>query len=157
MNNVARPGCGPYSRTCQDCWVKQDRLFPHCSAFSIIPYLPYIFSTLLAMYLHSLINEYNVFSCITPVHFMSFFLLTEKLKQEILLAQPSTCSMDKPPDFLADYVVAFLSASCSIHEDDVQECWEGIRSALWNVNGDMGSFEWCQGLYSSMGCRHGLG
>jgi hypothetical protein len=66
-----------------------------------------------------------------------FISLASRLKDDILLAQPSSIVVSDPPDVLPLTIVAFLQASCSIPEDCINSCWEALKSTVWlHVNSE---------------------
>lgn len=62
-----------------------------------------------------------------------FISLVSRLKDDILLAQPSSESVDEsdPPDVLPPTIMTFLQTSCSISEDCVNSCWQVLKSTVW--------------------------
>lgn len=63
-----------------------------------------------------------------------FISLASKLKNEILLAQPSTHPISKLPAFLPPSITTFLSRCCDISETMVDKCWEVLGPAVWQVS-----------------------
>ncbi|KAF8238014.1 hypothetical protein L208DRAFT_1244754, partial [Tricholoma matsutake] len=61
-----------------------------------------------------------------------FIALASKLKDDILLAQPSSVFMLDPPEILPPTISTFLQISCSISVDCVYACWEALKSTIWN-------------------------
>ena len=55
-----------------------------------------------------------------------------RLKNEILLAQPSSHLPDIVPDFLPVSIIKFLASSCVLSEQEVESCWEVIKELVWS-------------------------
>jgi hypothetical protein len=61
-----------------------------------------------------------------------FISLVSRLKNNILLAQPSSILNESDPaDVLPPTIVTFLQTSCSISEDCVTSCWQVLKSTIW--------------------------
>lgn len=60
-----------------------------------------------------------------------FILLVSRLKNDILLAQPSSVDESDPPDVLPPTIMTFLQNSCSISEECVNSCWQMLKSTVW--------------------------
>ncbi|KAF8220740.1 hypothetical protein L208DRAFT_1332096 [Tricholoma matsutake] len=61
-----------------------------------------------------------------------FVLLAAKLKDDILLAQPTSVLVFDPPMILPPTVTTFLQNSCKISEPCVEACWEVLKSTIWH-------------------------
>ena len=61
-----------------------------------------------------------------------FISLASKLKDDILLAQPSSVLAFNPPDILPPTITTFLQKSCGISVSCVDSCWEALKSTIWN-------------------------
>jgi hypothetical protein len=61
-----------------------------------------------------------------------FVLLASKLKDDILLVQQTSALAFDPPMILPPTVTTFLQNSCEISEPCVEECWEILKSTIWN-------------------------
>ena len=61
----------------------------------------------------------------------TFLLLTCKLKNEILAAQPAAHRPDLVPDFLPPSVEAFLASVCKIPTADVAMLWSILKETIW--------------------------
>ena len=60
-----------------------------------------------------------------------FISLVSRLKNDILLMQPSSVDDSDPPDVLPPTIMTFLQASCSISEECVKNCWKMLKSTVW--------------------------
>jgi hypothetical protein len=61
-----------------------------------------------------------------------FISLASKLRDDILLAQPSSVPALNPPDILPPTITTFLQKSCGISVSCVDKCWEALKSTIWN-------------------------
>ncbi|KAF8219074.1 hypothetical protein L208DRAFT_1155257, partial [Tricholoma matsutake] len=61
-----------------------------------------------------------------------FVQLASKLKDDILLAQPSSILAFDPPANLPPTVTIFLQNSCKISQACVEDCWEVLSSTIWH-------------------------
>ncbi|KAF8231666.1 hypothetical protein L208DRAFT_1162769, partial [Tricholoma matsutake] len=61
-----------------------------------------------------------------------FIALASKLKDDILLSQPSFVLMFDPPKFLPSTITTFLQKSCGISLACVEVCWEALKSTIWH-------------------------
>jgi len=61
-----------------------------------------------------------------------FISLASRLKDDILLTQPSFVPAFNPPDVLPPTVSTFLQNSCAISADCVEACWNTLKSTIWN-------------------------
>ena len=68
---------------------------------------------------------------VTLERLTSFVTLVSQLKNEILLAQPSTHPVLASPAFLPPSVVRFLSQACGIDEVAVAHSWDILRDLIW--------------------------
>ncbi|KAF8229572.1 hypothetical protein L208DRAFT_1286352 [Tricholoma matsutake] len=60
-----------------------------------------------------------------------FITLALKMKNDIILAQPTHIPSSDPPDILPPSITLFLGNSCGISEICVTSCWEALRSTVW--------------------------
>jgi hypothetical protein len=60
-----------------------------------------------------------------------FISLASRLKDDILLTQPSSVLAFDPPDVLLPSVSTFLQNNCAISVDCVKACWEMLKSTIW--------------------------
>ena len=60
---------------------------------------------------------------------LSFIHYASRLKNEILLAQPSTQNTQKAPLDLPDAIEIFLAAVCNMVLEDVADCW----GVVWDL------------------------
>lgn len=61
-----------------------------------------------------------------------FISLASRLKNDILLTQPSSVMAFNPPDVLPPSVSRFLQNSCAISVDCVVACWNALNLTIWN-------------------------
>ena len=61
-----------------------------------------------------------------------FILLASKLKDDILLAQPSSILAFDPPDILPPTITTFLQHACKISMDCVDTCWNTLKFTIWD-------------------------
>jgi hypothetical protein len=60
-----------------------------------------------------------------------FIMLATKMKNDIILVQPTSVPASDPPDVLPPSITLFLQNSCGITENCVISCWEVLKSAVW--------------------------
>ncbi|KAF8228308.1 hypothetical protein L208DRAFT_1292379 [Tricholoma matsutake] len=58
--------------------------------------------------------------------------LASRLKDDILLTQPSSVLAFDPPDVLPPTVSTFLQNSCGISMACVEACWDTLRTTIWH-------------------------
>ena len=61
-----------------------------------------------------------------------FISLSSKLKDDILLTQPSSILAFDPPEILPPTIATFLQESCNISAACVDTCWNTLKSTIWN-------------------------
>ncbi len=61
-----------------------------------------------------------------------FISLASRLKDDILLTQPSSVLVLDPPDVLPPSVSTFLQNSCAMSVYCVEACWNTLNSTIWN-------------------------
>jgi hypothetical protein len=61
-----------------------------------------------------------------------FICLASRLKDDILLAQPSSVLALNPPDVLPPTISAFLKNSCHISAACVEDSWDTLKTTIWN-------------------------
>jgi hypothetical protein len=61
-----------------------------------------------------------------------FICLASKLKDDILLAQPSSVQALDPPDVLPPTISTFLKNSCGISVACVEACWDTLKTTIWH-------------------------
>jgi hypothetical protein len=68
-----------------------------------------------------------------------FILLASKLKDDILLAQPSSTGIlaFDPPDIISPTITMFLQHACQISADCVDACWNALKYTIWNDANDL--------------------
>jgi hypothetical protein len=62
---------------------------------------------------------------------LKFITLSMKMKNDIILVQPTSVPASDPPDFLPPSITLFLQNSCGISETCVTSCWEALKSTVW--------------------------
>jgi hypothetical protein len=62
---------------------------------------------------------------------IKFILLASKMKNDIILVQPTSIPASHPPDVLPPSITLFLQNSCGISETCVTSCWEALKSSVW--------------------------
>jgi len=65
--------------------------------------------------------------------FLSFIHYASRLKNEILLAQPSTQDTQTAPLDLPDGIEIFLAAVCDMLLQDVIDLWGVVRNLIWEM------------------------
>ena len=68
-----------------------------------------------------------------------FITLASKLKDDILLVQPSSVPLTRPPDILPPTIMVFLQKSCNMTENDIVCCWDILKSVIWYEAGSFSS------------------
>jgi len=66
-------------------------------------------------------------------HLLSFIHYASRLKNQNLLAQPSTQDAQTPPLDHPDGIEIFLAAVCDMLVQDVIECWGVVRNLVWDM------------------------
>ena len=61
-----------------------------------------------------------------------FILLASKMKDDILLAQPSSILAIDPPDILPPTITTFLQHACDLSADCVDTCWKTLKYTIWD-------------------------
>ncbi|KAF8219141.1 hypothetical protein L208DRAFT_1342983 [Tricholoma matsutake] len=61
-----------------------------------------------------------------------FISLASRLKDNILLAQPSSVLAFDPPDVLPPTVSTFLQNRCGISMACVEACWDTLKTTIWH-------------------------
>jgi hypothetical protein len=60
-----------------------------------------------------------------------FITLATKMKNDIILVQPTSVPASDPPDVLLPSITQFLQNSCGISETCITSCWEALKAAVW--------------------------
>ncbi|KAG2051176.1 hypothetical protein BDR06DRAFT_824912, partial [Suillus hirtellus] len=60
-----------------------------------------------------------------------FASLATSLKDDIILTQPATHNIRKPPLFLLPSIVFFLSTACKLQVASVKTYWSVLKSSIW--------------------------
>ena len=108
--------------------------------------------------LFSLVQRYPDLMLSQVIHFIGFKLAC-RLKNDIILTQPSTVPEMQPPDILPPSVKIFLQCSCGLSEDGVEMCWDLLKGMIWDGEGttsSLGSDRTLDGLFRAHGNRLGL-
>jgi hypothetical protein len=61
-----------------------------------------------------------------------FISLASRLKDDILLVQPSSVLGLDPPDILPPTIGTFLQKSCGITMACVEACWNTLKTMIWH-------------------------
>ncbi|KAG1808063.1 hypothetical protein EV424DRAFT_1350472 [Suillus variegatus] len=83
-----------------------------------------------------------------------FASLATSLKDDIILMQPATHNICKPPLFLPPSIVSFLSATCKLQIESMKTCWSVLKSSIWA--GNFAVHEKMKDLFEIHGHPHGL-
>ena len=71
-----------------------------------------------------------------------FISLAIKLKDDIILVQPSSVSVSEPPEILPPTTMVFLQRSCEMMEEYVIDCWNILKLIIWYEAGQFdGDYE----------------
>ena len=62
---------------------------------------------------------------------IKFIMLASKIKNDIILVQPTSIPESHPPNILPPSITLFLQNSCTISEACVTSCWEALKSTVW--------------------------
>ena len=61
-----------------------------------------------------------------------FISLASKLKDDILLAQPSSILAFDPPEIIPPTITTFLQHACKLSSDCVEACWKTLKYTIWD-------------------------
>ena len=64
---------------------------------------------------------------LTIIQVFQFISLTIKLKDDIILVQPSSVPVSEPPEILPPTAMVFLQRSCNMTEEYVINCWNVLK------------------------------
>ncbi|KAG1772089.1 hypothetical protein EDD22DRAFT_768787 [Suillus occidentalis] len=64
----------------------------------------------------------------------TFASLAASLKDDIILTQPATHDIHKPPIFLPPSVITFLGSACTLSSASVRMCWSALKDSIWAGN-----------------------
>ena len=87
---------------------------------------------------------------------ITFIALASRLKNDIVLAQPSSHSPTNAPPLLLLSVTEFLASACQLGLDDVGRLWERLRDMIWSTDPAMYSLDVSLRLFHQHGHLHGL-
>jgi hypothetical protein len=62
---------------------------------------------------------------------LKFITLASKMKNDIILVQPTSVPTSNPLIVLPPAITLFLKNSCGISEACVASCWKALRSTVW--------------------------
>ncbi|KAG2099283.1 uncharacterized protein F5147DRAFT_582715 [Suillus discolor] len=81
-----------------------------------------------------------------------FITLATRLKNDIILVEPSLSPTSDPPFVLSPAVTVFLSAGCSISPAEVNDAWSLLKDVIWSggITVDVGR------LWETHGTQRGL-
>ncbi len=69
---------------------------------------------------------------LTLSNLIKFIKCAALCRQDILLTQAGSHTVDGPPDFLSRSIKRFLSGTCELSEEDVDKCWEVLKDIIWD-------------------------
>ena len=90
---------------------------------------------------------------LTIIQVFRFISLTIKLKDDIILVQPSSVPVSEPPEILPPTAMVFLQRSCNMTEEYVINCWNVLKLIIWYEAGQFDSN--CEDYFVQNG--HSLG
>jgi hypothetical protein len=102
----------------------------------------------------NLINDHSLLAL------FRFLLVATRLKNDIILMQPSTVSDSKPPSGIPPSIKHFLAASCHMPGECVDNAWLLFKEVIWAGHFDTTRSEWQEQLdagWELHGKRCGLG
>jgi len=68
---------------------------------------------------------------LTIIQVFRFISLAIKLKDDIILVQPSSVPVSEPPEILPPTTMVFLQRSCDMTEEYVINCWHILKLIIW--------------------------
>lgn len=84
----------------------------------------------------------------------TFASLAASLKDDIILTQPATHDIHKPPLFLPPSVITFLSSACTLSSVSVRTCWSALKDSIWA--GNFAVYDKIKDLFETHGHPYGL-
>lgn len=63
---------------------------------------------------------------------MSFTRILAVLKDDILLPQPISVSVDEPPHLLPPTIATFVSDATGIKPESIPKCWHLLKEEIWS-------------------------
>ncbi|KAF4584776.1 hypothetical protein EYR38_002007 [Pleurotus pulmonarius] len=82
----------------------------------------------------SLFEQLRLVSDLEPItlrHIFNFTRITNKLKDDILLAQPASHFGDEPPVVLPPSIVLFMSQALDLPGTVISRLWDVLRLEAW--------------------------
>ncbi|KAJ7871333.1 hypothetical protein B0H13DRAFT_2012715 [Mycena leptocephala] len=67
---------------------------------------------------------------------MAFVRLAARLKDEIVLSQPSTYDPSKAPSEIPEHVRSFLGGATDMPDEFVSGCWSAFSETIWTYDND---------------------
>ena len=86
----------------------------------------------MSLRLQDLVNLSQEYPQLSLNQVQQFILLASKLKDDILLAQPSSILAFDPPDVIPPTIAIFLQHACKISGDCVDTCWNSLKFTIWD-------------------------
>jgi hypothetical protein len=88
---------------------------------------------------------------------MAFVRLAARLKDEIVLAQPSDYDPSTAPSELPEHVRSFLGGATELPDQFVSGCWSAFSETIWTYNEDGSSSGKDAQMFREFGLDHLLG
>jgi hypothetical protein len=93
---------------------------------------------------------------ITFEQLIKFMAYSSRLKDDILLVQPSSYSICQMP-ILSPVMQLFLSEACSIPLDAIPHFWSALGNVAWNTKLELSSTDGIfEAAYTAFGHMHGI-
>ena len=70
-------------------------------------------------------------SSITLHQLFVFITVISRVKNDIILTQPTYLSDSTPPAFLPPVIVSFLADCCQLTTDEVEHTWGTLKATVW--------------------------
>ncbi|KAJ2936392.1 hypothetical protein H1R20_g702, partial [Candolleomyces eurysporus] len=104
----------------------------------------------------ALLDALNENTALSLPYLMKFIIYASTLKNDIILAYPSTFQgwQDAPP-FLPPSMVEFLAAACTITQADVERCWALVKGVVWALDPSTFNDTSLLAAFKISGSRHG--
>lgn len=79
------------------------------------------------------VQERSVLQNLELHQIIMFLNLSAKLKNDILLAQPSRLPATQTPDVLPPIVAEFLGDALGFPPEDIDKCWDMLKDDVWRM------------------------
>ena len=86
----------------------------------------------MSLHLRDVVNLSQEYPQLSFHQVHQFILLASKLKDDILLAQPSSILAFDPPDIIPPTINTFLQHACKLSVDCVDTCWKTLKYTIWD-------------------------